>query len=69
MCSPRSLLLGHGDVSLLVLCGPPDRDVVMAVVLCYDAHAGPLLLVVVRIMCDELDRVCHVQTKGLDGVL
>lgn len=62
-------MLGHGDASLLVLYSPPDRDIVMAVVLCYNAHAGPLLLVVVRVMCDELDRFCHVQTKGLDGVL
>ena len=43
--------------------------VIMAVVLGYQADTGPVLNVVIRVMCDELLCVGHVEAVGLDGVV
>lgn len=52
-----------------LFCGVGDRHVVVAIVLRDEAHARPVVLVVVRVVRDELLRVGLVQSVNLNGAL
>lgn len=52
-----------------VLCRLPNRDVVMAVILCDDTHTGPVLFMVVRVVRHKFLRVGLVEPEGLNRVL
>lgn len=52
-----------------VLCRLPDGDIVMAVILCDETHTGPVMLMVIRVVCHKFLCVRLIEAEGLNGVL
>uniref|UniRef100_A0AAZ1X2A2 Uncharacterized protein n=1 Tax=Oreochromis aureus TaxID=47969 RepID=A0AAZ1X2A2_OREAU len=58
-----------GGELLLCFCSFYNRHIVVAIILCDEAHRFPVVPMVVRVVGDKLLCVCLVQSVNLNGTL